>query len=134
MKEDNANIYVVLNFEMIGVPLVDKDYMAYITGYDLSNLSSKMNEYANKKITGYLPEAKAYNLFKRSDNYPFYEEFKIPAQTFCTFDFTNYEYYHHVDDEVDKLDFVHMENFINSYIPAIEKIVNSQPNEIKLNE
>ena len=36
------------------------------------------------------------NLFKRSDNYPFYAEFNVPSQTICTFDFTNYSYYHRI--------------------------------------
>ena len=133
MKKDNKKIYAMLNFEMIGVPL-DKEYLAYVTGYHKSNLAEKMNAYANANLVGYLPQAKEYQLFSRSDNYPFYQEFNVPAQTFCTFDFTNFDYYHHVDDEVDKLDFKHMENFIKSYLPAIEKVVNSTPNEIKLND
>lgn len=134
MKEENANIAVMLNFEMIGVPLVGKDYTAYVTGYHKSNLADKMNHYGSASLVGYLPQAKEYQLFSRSDNYPFFQEFNIPAQTFCTFDFTNFDYYHHVDDEVDKLDFEHMASFINAYAPAIEKVINSKPNEIKLNE
>ncbi len=133
MKEADRNVYAMLNFEMIGVPL-EKDYTAYVTGYHKSNLAEKMNAYANASLVGYLPEAKEYQLFSRSDNYPFYSEFNIPAQTFCTFDFTNFDYYHHVDDEIDKLDFNHMASFVNTYLPAIEKVVNSAPNEIKLND
>jgi len=133
MKEADKNVYAMLNFEMIGVPL-NKKYTAYVTGYHKSNLAEKMNAYASASLAGYLPQAKQYQLFSRSDNYPFYEEFNIPAQTFCTFDFTNFDYYHHVDDEVDKLDFNHMASFVNAYLPAIEKVVNSAPNEIKLND
>jgi hypothetical protein len=133
MKEADKEVYAMLNFEMIGVPL-DKEYTAYVTGFDKSNLAEKMNGYAGSNIVGFLPEAKQYQLFSRSDNYPFYTEFNVPAQTFCTFDFTNFDYYHHVDDEIDKLDFNHMANFVNAYLPAIEKVVNSVPNEIKLND
>ena len=133
MKEADKNVYAMLNFEMIGVPL-DKEYSAYVTGYHKSNLANKMNAYASASLAGYLPEAKEYQLFSRSDNYPFYREFNIPAQTFSTFDFTNFDYYHHVDDEIDKLDFNHMASFVNAYLPAIEKVVNSAPNEIKLND
>lgn len=133
MKEADKDVYAMLNFEMIGVPL-DKDYTAYVTGFDKSNLAEKMNAYASASLAGFLPEAKQYQLFSRSDNYPFYEEFNIPAQTFCTFDFTNYNYYHHVDDEIDKLDFNHMASFVNAYLPAVEKVVNSAPNEIRLND
>lgn len=133
MKEADREVYAMLNFEMIGVPL-DKEYTAYVTGYHKSNLAEKMNAYASASLVGYLPQAKKYQLFSRSDNYPFYQEFNIPAQTFCTFDFTNFDYYHHVDDEIDKLDFNHMASFVNAYLPAIEKVVNSSPNEIKLND
>ncbi len=133
MKEAGREVYAMLNFEMIGVPL-DKEYTAYVTGFDKSNLAEKMNGYASASLVGYLPEAKQYQLFSRSDNYPFYTEFDVPAQTFCTFDFTNFDYYHHVDDEIDKLDFNHMASFVNAYLPAVEKVVNSAPNEIKLND
>ena len=133
MKSEGVKVYAMLNFEMIGVPL-DKDYTAYVTGFDKSNLAEKMNTYASASLVGYLPEAKQYQLFSRSDNYPFYKEFNVPAQTFCTFDFTNYKYYHHVDDEIDQLDFDHMASFVNAYMPAVEKVVNSAPNEIKLND
>ena len=133
MKEAGREVYAMLNFEMIGVPL-DKEYTAYVTGFDKSNLAEKMNGYASASLVGYLPEAKQYQLFSRSDNYPFYTEFNVPAQTFCTFDFTNFDYYHHVDDEIDKLDFNHMASFVNAYLPAVEKVVNSAPNEIKLND
>jgi len=134
MKEADKNVYAMLNFEMIGVPLAGKDYTAYVTGYHKSNLAEKMNTYASANLAGYLSQAKQYQLFSRSDNYPFYTEFNVPAQTFCTFDFTNFDYYHHVDDEIDKLDFNHMASFVNTYLPAIEKVVNSAPNEIRLND
>lgn len=134
LKNEKAKISIMLNFEMIGVPLVGKDYTAYVTGYHKTNLADKMNAYASANLVGYLPQAKQYQLFSRSDNYPFYKEFNIPAQTFCTFDFTNFDYYHHVDDEIDKLDFQHMASFINAYTPAVEKVINSEFNEIKINE
>jgi len=134
MKEADKNVYAMLNFEMIGVPLAGKNYTAYVTGYHKSNLAEKMNTYASANLAGYLSQAKQYQLFSRSDNYPFYTEFNVPAQTFCTFDFTNFDYYHHVDDEIDKLDFNHMASFVNTYLPAIEKVVNSAPNEIRLND
>ncbi len=134
LKNEGINLYTMLNFEMIGVPMQNKDYLTYITGYEDSNLAEKFNEYSEDKIAGFLPQAKEYNLFQRSDNYPFYKQFKVPAQTFCTFDFTNYEYYHHVDDETDKLDFVHMNNVIESVAPGIHKMANTKEKEIKLTE
>lgn len=134
LKNANLDIYTMINFEMIGVPRAEKEIMAYMSGYEKSNMAEKLNVYASSEIIGFLPVAKENNLFKRSDNYPFYQEFKIPAHAISTADFTNFDYYHHVDDEADKMDFEHMTNFINKMIPALEGMINASTNEIKLNE
>jgi len=34
LKEQNFNLYTMLNFEMVGVPLVGKDYLVYASGYE----------------------------------------------------------------------------------------------------
>jgi Zn-dependent M28 family amino/carboxypeptidase len=125
LKEEKLDLYTMLNFEMVGVPLVNKDYLMYVTGYELSNLAGVGNRIVNANLIGYLPQAEELNLFKRSDNYPFYEEFKIPSQTFCTFDFTNFAHYHQVGDEADLMDFDHMATLVNKSIPLIEGIANS---------
>ena len=133
LKKENLNLYLMLNFEMVGVPLIDNDYVAYASGYERSNLAEKMNEYAGKKIVGFFPKAKEYQLFYRSDNYPFFKEFNVPSQTFCTFDFTNFDHYHKVGDSSDKMNFDHMATFVNTFIPAVKKAVNADSKEIKLN-
>ncbi|WP_445737649.1 hypothetical protein [Mariniflexile sp.] len=76
--------------------------------------------------------SKQYNLFKQSDNYAFYQEFKLPCQTISSCDLSNYDYYHHVDDEADKLDYDHMASLINKVIPAIEMMCNTPTKEIKM--
>ncbi|PKD16464.1 peptidase M28 [Salegentibacter salinarum] len=134
LKQDELDLYALFNFEMIGIPMNDKDYIGYLTGYENSNFAEKFNEYSGKKVLGFLPQAKEYNLFKRSDNYPFFEEFNVPAQTISTFDFTNYDYYHHVADEAEKLDITHMTNVIESVIPGILKMTNTSEKEIKLSK
>src|SRR5690606_28218954 len=131
LKDQNLNLYTMLNFEMIGVPLVDKDYLMYVTGYEKSNLAEVMNDYADEKLVGFLPTAKEYNLFQRSDNYAFHTEFDVPAQTFCTFDFTNFDHYHKVGDEVSLMDYGHMANLVNKTIPVLEQIINAPNKEIK---
>lgn len=133
LKKENLNLYTMINFEMIGVPRAENEIMAYVTGYKKSNMAEKLNIYANNEVVGFLPQAKKYNLFKRSDNYPFYEQFNVPAHAISTFDFTNFEYYHHVDDEADKLDFKHMTSFINKMIPALTGMINAPIKEIKMN-
>lgn len=131
LKEDNFSMYTMVNFEMIGVPMTST-YKAYLTGFKKSNMAQKINEYAGKELVGFLPQAEEYQLFKRSDNYSFFEEFKLPAQTISTFDFTNYEYYHHVKDEVQFMDFGFMSTLINDMIPVIEKMAGTSDKEIKM--
>ncbi|MBO0321663.1 M20/M25/M40 family metallo-hydrolase [Muricauda sp. CAU 1633] len=133
LKEQNLNLYTMLNFEMTGVPLQGKDYFVYITGYERSNLAEVCNKYADENLVGFLPTAKEYNLYQRSDNYAFHKEFGVPSHTFCTFDFTNFGHYHKVGDEVDLMDFGHMATLVNKVLPVIEGIANGPENEIKLN-
>ncbi|MHA6281488.1 M28 family peptidase [Salinimicrobium sp. CAU 1759] len=134
LKAENLDLYTMFNIEMIGVPMEERDYQAYITGYEISNLAEKFNEYSGEEILGFLPQAKEYSLFQRSDNYPFYQEFKVPAQTISTFDFSNYPYYHHVDDEFGLMDVDHMTNLIQAIIPGLSSMANTPQKEIKLKE
>ena len=134
LKEQDLNLYTMLNFEMTGVPLKGKDYLMYITGYDMSNLAEVSNKYAKEKLVGFLPTAKEFNLYQRSDNYPFHEEFEVPSHTFCTFDFTNFNHYHKVGDEPDLMDFGHMATLVNKTIPVLEGIINAPIQEIKLSK
>ncbi|WP_405383936.1 M28 family metallopeptidase [Maribacter sp. LLG6340-A2] len=133
LKKENLDVYVMLNFEMIGVPMVNKDHDLYLTGYERSNLAAISNSYAGKNMVGFLPKAKEYNLFRRSDNAPFHDEFNVPSQTYSSFDFTNFGEYHKVGDEVQLMDFEHMSAIINDAIPMIEGIVNSPLKEVKYN-
>ena len=133
LKEEGIDLYVMFNIEMIGIPMEDKSYSAYVTGYELSNLSEKFNEYAGGEVLGFLPQAKEYNLFMRSDNYPFYEAFGMPAQTISSFDFTNYDYYHHVDDEYENMNIPHMVTLIKEIIPGLSELANSATREVKMN-
>lgn len=134
LKAEDIDLYLMFNIEMIGVPMEDRSYEAYLTGYELSNLAEKFNEYAGQEVLGFLPEAKEYRLFRRSDNYPFYEQFGVPAQTMSTFDFTNYEYYHHVNDEFEHMNISHMADLIEKIIPGIEAMANTASREIEMKE
>ena len=102
LKNDNINLYTMISFEMIGVPFKDRDYKAFLSGFELSNMASKLNEYSGSNLIGLSELSKKYNLFKRSDNYPFYEAFKLPSHTISSCDLSNYDYYHHVNDESDQ--------------------------------
>jgi len=131
LKDSNLDVYAMLNFEMIGVPMVGKDHSLYLTGYQLSNLAEITNTYAHKNLVGFLPKAKEFNLFRRSDNAPFHDLFNVPSQTYSSFDFTNFDYYHKVGDEASKMDFIFMSTMVNEMIPVLSGIVNSSTKEIK---
>lgn len=134
LKEQNINLYTMINFEMIGVPMVDKEYVAYFTGFDLSNMATKMNDYVTYNLLDELPKAKEFQLFYRSDNYPFYKAFNKPSHAISTFDFTNFDHYHKVGDEADKMDYDFMADLVNRLIPAFETMSNTATQEIKMNE
>ncbi|MFX0557551.1 M28 family metallopeptidase [Maribacter sp. CXY002] len=133
LKSNGLNLYAMLNFEMVGVPMVGKDHLVYLTGYELSNLAAISNKYANEKLVGFLPKAKEFNLFKRSDNLPFHEMFNVPSQTYSTFDFTNFDHYHKVGDENGLMDYKHMAKVVNKMIPVLEGVSNASVKELKYN-
>jgi hypothetical protein len=133
LKKQNFNLYTQLNIEMIGVPM-KRDYLAYVTGFDKSNMAEKINEYTDKKTIGFLPKEAEYELFYRSDNYSFYDVFKKPCQSISTFDFENFDFYHHVSDEFKVMDIPHMTAFIQEFLPAVTQIANTQTEEITMNK
>ena len=133
LKDQNINLYTMLNFEMVGVPMVEKDHSLYLTGYELSNLAEISNGYANKNLVGFLPKAKEFNLFRRSDNAPFHDEFNVPSQTYSSFDFTNFGEYHKVGDEASLMDYDFMATIVSETVPMLEGIINAPIKEVKYN-
>ncbi len=133
LKAENLDLYVMLNYEMIGVPMNGKDHLVYLTGYNRSNLAETVNRYSGDKLVGFLPQAEAYNLFRRSDNLAFHEAFLVPSQTFSSFDFTNFDHYHKVGDEASSMNPAFMAQVINKMIPVVERIANAEGREIKYN-
>ena len=133
LKVENLDLYFMFNFEMIGVPMKDKDFLLYLTGFGKTNMASKMNEYNGEKVIGYVPAETKYQLFRASDNYPFFTEFEVPAQTVSTFDFENFDFYHKPDDEFELMDPKHMTNVINTMIPILEVMMNKPTKEITIN-
>lgn len=134
LKQENINLYTMINFEMLGVPFKDRDYEVLLTGYDKSNMAEVMNRYAKTNLVGFSEVSKKYSLFMRSDNYAFFKEFNAPAHSISSCDLTNFDFYHHVDDEPDKLDMKFMADITNKLVFVIEGICNSPTKEIVLNE
>lgn len=133
LKQQNMNLYFMFNYEMVGVPMQNRDMLMYITGFGKSNMATKMNEYSGDKLVGYLPVETKYMLFRASDNFPFYDEFNVPAQTVSTFDFENFDFYHQPDDEFELMNTTHITTVVNKTIPVLEKMINAPTKEIKLN-
>lgn len=127
MKDNGKNVVAMVNYEMTGVPMVNRPYIAYLTGYETSNMGDVFNN-ANKKrlVTGQLAQAKEFNLYARSDNYPFAQVFNIPAQTFSTFDFTNFDFYHQPGDEIQHIDAIHMAAVVDATVPGLLDIINKK--------
>lgn len=135
MKAEKENVVAMVNFEMTGTPMIGREYIAYLTGYDKSNMGDVFNA-ANRDmtVTGKLLEAAEMNLFMRSDNYPFFEEFQVPSQTFCTFDFTNFKYYHQPGDEISEVNATHMANVVDAIMPGIMAVLNDERLKMMGNE
>ncbi|RRO25167.1 M20/M25/M40 family metallo-hydrolase [Flavobacteriaceae bacterium 14752] len=133
LKSEDVNPYVIFNIEMVGVAMRDKPQQAYLTGFEKSNFADIFNGYADQKAVIFLQQAKEYHLFKRSDNYPFFQSFEIPAHSVSTFDFTNYSYYHHVDDEAPLLNPEHIQSLVDLWAEPLLKIANHSEKLIKLN-
>ncbi|SEH86887.1 Peptidase family M28 [Paenimyroides aquimaris] len=132
LKNQGINVYTMLNFEMVGVPM-KYDFDVFITGYDFSNMMAKLNEYAGSNLVGKSDMAEKYDLFKASDNYPFYKQFGIPSHTVSAFDFSNFEYYHHPKDEFQVMDTQFMTNIAQKMLPVVTKMINAETREIKVN-
>lgn len=134
LKDENLNLYTMVNFEMIGVPFVGRDYVAFLTGFERSNMAEKLNEYVDSKLIGFSEVSKQYRLFMRSDNYAFFQEFGLPSHTISSCDLTNFDHYHKVGDETQEMDYEFMAGLINKTIPAIEAMSNTPTKEIKMND
>jgi Zn-dependent M28 family amino/carboxypeptidase len=127
LKKEGVSLAYMVNFEMLGATLTSGENQVYMTGYNLSDMPEKMNVYAPEFVQ-FLPEAKQYNLFRRSDNYSFYQIHNIPAQTLSTFDFKNYDYYHKAGDEAEKLDVANMNEVISTYAYVLAKMLEDEVN------
>jgi Zn-dependent M28 family amino/carboxypeptidase len=125
MQSEDLNLSYMLNFEMIGKTLTTGKNQVYLTGYKLSNMASKFNA-ISPNFVQFLPQAKEFNLFKRSDNYAFYQELGIPAQTFSSFDFKNYDFYHKAGDEAHKQDLENMNSIIQTAAFSITQLLKNK--------
>jgi Zn-dependent M28 family amino/carboxypeptidase len=124
---DSIPLKWVLNFEMIGKKMVFNDQKVYLTGCDLSNFQGVANQLLGNDFITKLPAEKKERLFYRSDNYPFYKLFGIPAHTLSSFDFNNDSNYHGVDDEFEQININHFCRVVHLSTLMMAKLIVQKP-------
>ncbi|MGV3538620.1 MAG: M28 family peptidase [Rufibacter sp.] len=101
---EKAAIKAVINIDMIGNISPYGAGKAYVTGHSQSNLLTVMNKSLKVANMTLNPEPESYNLFSRSDNFPFVS-FKIPSHTITTFN-NDDALYHTAADETNTVDLI----------------------------
>lgn len=119
LKAEDVKIDYMINFEMLGATLTDAPGAVYLTGSKYSNLDEEINRALKSDFIHHFEGDEKMQLFRRSDNFPFHRFFQIPAHTLSSFDFNNFPYYHHVDDELGSLDLKNMTLIIQRAATAI---------------
>jgi Zn-dependent M28 family amino/carboxypeptidase len=132
IKESGKNIYCQVNIDMIGSMLKGEPGKVYLSGFEKSNMAEVMNRYAGKEAFIRSSKADMIGVFSLSDNYPVYQNLKIPAHTFCTFDFGNYKHYHKTTDEVQNIDIQNTGIIIRNIEKGVFGMANGAEREIKL--
>jgi len=114
------NIVANLEFEMIGRPdaSVKADEL-WLTGYDRSNLGPELAKHGAKLVADPHPQQ---HFFQRSDNYALARQ-GVVAHTVSSFGL--HADYHRPSDDVAHLDFVHMEQAIQSMVGPVVWLANS---------
>lgn len=131
LQQQGLALYMMLNFEMIGMPL--EDGMVYLTGFRKSNIIEKFNEYAGKTFfRRIMPGSIDVFLNMDSDNHSFFKKFKVPSHTTTTFNRQNYIFYHNLDDEMENIDVANITRIINEMLPVIATMVSTKDKEIIL--
>lgn len=111
LRKENIKLLYMINFEMIGCPLTSSPYKAYITGFDKSNFAEVANKLLKDEFIIDNQEDSTDRLFRASDNYPFYLEFKIPSHSISTSD-SSFKYLHSPADDYSQINVQHMDLII----------------------
>ncbi len=134
IKIDSSKMYCAVNVDMIGSIFDKKPGKVYLSGFQKSSMAAVFNKYIGSEEVVFWKNETAFGLFMLSDNYPLYEVLNIPAHTFCTFDFSNYEHYHRLTDELTNVDLENTLIIANQINKGFLKIATSVDKEIRLTE
>lgn len=107
-----------LNFEMLGRPdpAAGGAGRLWLTGFERSNLGPAWAAAGLPVVADPHPEQ---HFFQRSDNYAFVQRGRV-GQTLSSYGL--HEQYHTVDDELELLDFAHMETAVRAALRALETV------------
>jgi hypothetical protein len=109
-----------LEFEMIGRPdPAVKTNQLWLTGYDRSNLGPQLALHGARLVPDPHP---SQQFFRRSDNYALAKQ-GIVAHTVSSFGL--HKDYHRPSDELSRIDFLHMEQAIQSMVIPVKWLANS---------
>jgi hypothetical protein len=115
-----SSIVANLEFEMIGRPdaAVEAGQL-WLTGYERSNLGPELARHGAKLVADPHPNQ---HFFERSDNYALAKR-GVVAHTVSSFGL--HKDYHRPSDDVAHIDFAHMQQAIESMLPPINWLANS---------
>jgi aminopeptidase YwaD len=115
-----GHIVAALEFEMLGRPddAIPK-HKLWLSGYERSDLGSELAAHDAPLVAD--PHT-AEHFFERSDNYPLAKK-GVVAHTVSSFGL--HRDYHRPGDTLARIDFLHLDEAIESMIPAAEWLVNS---------
>jgi Zn-dependent M28 family amino/carboxypeptidase len=115
-----AHIVAALEFEMLGRPddAIPR-HKLWLSGYERSDLGSELAEHGAPVVAD--PHT-GEHFFERSDNYPLAKK-GVVAHTVSSFGL--HRDYHRPGDTLARIDFLHLDEAIESMIPPAEWLVNS---------
>jgi len=125
LKKMGIKLSYMINFEMLGKPLTSSPGKVYISGYKMTDFAAVSNQLLGEEFITYEKLDDYYNIFRLADNYPFYQTFEVPSHTICAYDFNNDPYYHHVDDEVENIDYQHLSDVIEKSSLLVKMLLES---------
>lgn len=131
LKQMNIDLKLVVNFEMLGVPLQKTPNQVYLSGFSRSNFAEISNKSMHEDFVVFNEIDEIHDLFYLADNYSFFTVFNIPSHTISTYDFENDPNYHNVKDEYENMDKKHLEYISSKMTKLIQKL---KVNEIKIKD
>ena len=134
-KKSNINIKSVINIEMIGKELKGNRGKVYMNDKEFSNLSFELNFALRERFIVEKEEKVIDDMEEiepKQDHLPFYNVYKIPANTITTFDGRTDSLFMSAKDDINNIDFVNTHLIINKLTYGVYQLLENDI-EIKAN-